>query len=88
MATGEVMITTTDNPFSPFTAFDEWNKWDMDHDYHTLSYLARVTRTSDELTFADQELAIEQAIDEIVSENILGVYRKVTPETEKLLTQV
>jgi hypothetical protein len=81
--TGEVMVTTTDNPFSPFTEFTQWLKWDEDAGYYTLPYLARVTRTSDELSFSDQELAIEQAIDEIVSENILGIYRKVTPTTEQ-----
>lgn len=78
MASKEVMITTTDNPFSPFTEFDEWRKYDEAAGYYTLPYLARVTRTSDELSYSDQELAIEQAIDEIAQENILGIYRKVT----------
>lgn len=78
----QVMITTTDNPFSPFTEFDDWRRFDEAAGYDTLPYLARVTRSSDELSFADQELAIEQAIDEIAYENVLGIYRKVTQSTE------
>lgn len=73
----DVMLTTTDNPFDPFTAFDDWRQWDERQGYHTLAYLARVTRTSDELSIADQDLALEYAIDEIVKENILGLYQKV-----------
>ncbi|QBZ73619.1 hypothetical protein SEA_ROSAASANTEWAA_55 [Streptomyces phage RosaAsantewaa] len=74
----EHMLTTVDNPFNPFTEWDQWDLWDRRAGYHTTSYLARVVRTSDELSDADQSLAIEHAIDEIVSENLIGVYKKVT----------
>lgn len=74
------MLTTTDNPFDPFTQFDEWFAFDTGAGYNTLPFLARVTVTSHELSEADQLVAIEQAIDEIVKENILGLYRKV-PKT-------
>lgn len=73
----EHMLTTVDNPFDPFTQFDAWRVWDETAGYHTLSFLARIARTSDELSEADQSLAIEQAIDEIVRENVSGVHRKV-----------
>ena len=72
------MLTTTDNPWDPFTRFDEWYTFDVAAGYHTAAYLARVTKTSDELSEPDQLLAHEQAIDEIVRENILGRYRKVS----------
>lgn len=71
-----VMLTTVDNPFDPINQFDQWYTWDSTKEYHTLSYLARVVRSSDELSEADQDLAIEQAMDEIVSENA-GLYKKV-----------
>ena len=74
----EHMLTTIDNPFNPFTHFDEWHAYDMNMGYHTMAYLARVVVTSDELSDADQSRAIEDGIDEIVKENILGVYRKVS----------
>lgn len=71
------MLTTIDNPFNPFDQFDEWFAYDVSKGYHTCSYLARITKTSDELSPQDEDLAIEQAIDEIVRLNVLGIYRKV-----------
>lgn len=77
------MLTTVDNPYNPFTQFDEWRVFDESHGYHTLSLLARIVVTSDELSEADQSLAIELAIDEIVRENVSGVHRKVAaPATQ------
>ena len=76
----EYMLTTVDNPYDPFTRFDEWYQWDTSNGYFTTAYLARVATTSDELSEVDQEIAIVYAIDEIVRENILGVYRKVSSD--------
>lgn len=72
------MITTIDNPYDPFTRFDEWYEFDESQGYHTSSFLARIIITSDELSEADQDLAREEAIDEIVKENTLGIYKKVS----------
>lgn len=72
------MLTTIDNPFDPFTQWDDWKRYDEDMKYFTCSYLARITKTSDDLSDADNELAIENAINEIVQFNILGIYRKVS----------
>lgn len=71
------MLTTVDNPYDPFTEFDAWYAYDTAMGYHTAAYLARVVVTSDELSEADQDLAIELAIDEIVTEDVLGIYIKV-----------
>lgn len=76
----ETMLTTVDNPWSPFTNFDEWDTWDRAHGYYTLGLLARVARSSDELSQADQDTITDQAIDEIVRENVCGMYIKVTPD--------
>jgi hypothetical protein len=73
----EHMLTTVDNPFDPFTQFDEWYQFDEAAGYNTCAFLARIVKSSDELSDADQSLAIELAIDEIVRENVLGLYRKV-----------
>lgn len=72
------MLTTMDNPFDPFTQFDQWLSYDEDAGYYTNQYLARIARTSTEQSDVDQELSIELAIDEIISENILGIYKKVS----------
>lgn len=73
----EHMLTTVDNPFNPFTQFDDWFAFDTAAGYNTSAFLARVVKTSDELSEADQSQAIEDAIEEIVRENVSGIYRKV-----------
>lgn len=78
----QCMLTTIDNPFDPFTEYDEWYAYDQQLGYHTPGFLARIAVTSDELSSADQDLAIEQAIDEIVSINALGVFKKVVKPSE------
>ena len=82
--TTQHMLTTVDNPFDPFTQYTEWFEYDRSADYHTPGFLARVARLSDELSEADRDVAIEAAIDEIVEENVLGVYRKVAAPSETL----
>jgi hypothetical protein len=74
----DYMLTTVDNPFDPFTQFESWYAWDFQQGYHTNSFLARIAKTSNDLSEADQKAAIEEAIDEIVKENVLGLYRKVS----------
>lgn len=74
----DTMLTTIDNPYDPFTQFDEWFAFDELKGYHSCSYLARIAKSSDELSEEEQSLAIEQAIDEIVQMNVLGIYKKVT----------
>ena len=74
------MLTTTDNPFSPFTQFDQWNRYDIDKGYHTTAYLARIVTTSNELSERDQAQAIDMAIDEILEFNLTGNYKKVVQE--------
>jgi len=71
------MLTTVDNRDSPFTEFDQWYMYDLSHGYDSLGLLARVTHTSDDLSEADQVLAIELAIEEIVRENATGIHRSV-----------
>jgi hypothetical protein len=74
----EYMLTTVDNPFDPFTQFEEWFAWDRQAGYNTPSLLARITKLSDDLSEPDQALAIANAIDEIVYENVSGMFKKVS----------
>lgn len=76
----QVALTTVDNPYDVFTQFDEWNAWDLSMGYGTCAYLARVVRTSDELSIADQDLALEYGIDEIIREDVLALYKKVVAD--------
>jgi len=71
------MVSTVDNPFNPWTQFDEWYAWDEAHGYHTCALLGRVARLSDALSDADESIAIENAIDEIATENVSGMHIKI-----------
>lgn len=72
-----VALTTTDNPYNPITQFDEWRAFDEQQGYYSCEYLARIAKTSDDLSPLDQAIAVEEAIDEIVELNVLGIYKKV-----------
>lgn len=74
------MLTTEDNPYDPFTQYDDWLAFDEAAGYYTNNYLARVSATSDELSDEENDSSIELAIDEIVSFNVLGIYKKVSKE--------
>lgn len=71
------MLSTVDNPYNPFTQYDEWFAYDTRAGHHTAAFLARIVRSSEELSEADQSLAIEQALDEIIRENVSGLFIKV-----------
>lgn len=76
----KTMLTTVDNPFNYWTQFDDWYRFDVEHNYNSLSYLARIVETSNELSEQQQNEAIEQAIDEIIELNILGIYTRIAED--------
>ena len=73
-----VMLTTVDNPFNPLTDWDDWYNYDESKGYYTSEYLARITKTSNDLSEKDQDQAITEAIDEIIEMNPDGFYKKIT----------
>lgn len=79
----DVMLTTTDNPWNPFTHWDEWREYDESSGWHTLALLGRVVVSSDEMSEADQDVAVTDAINEIVRENVSGYHVKVTRNSER-----
>jgi len=70
-------ITTIDNPYDPFNEFDAWYRFDEGKGYHSCSYLARIARTSDQLSPAENDEEVERAIDDIIKYDPLGIYKKV-----------
>lgn len=76
----EHMLTTVDNPFNPFNEFDAWRSYDESRGYHTIALLARIITFSNDLSEADQSVAIENAIEEIVFENVSGMHTKITAD--------
>lgn len=75
-----VYLTTEDNPFNPHTQFDQWRAYDEQNGYNSCAYLARVAKSSDDLSPLDQAIDIEEAIDAIVELNVLGIYKKLIIE--------
>lgn len=75
-----VALTTTDNPYDPITQFDDWYAYDELQGYGTAAYLGRIAKTSNDLSALDQAIAVEEAIDDIIKLNVLGIYKKVVKE--------
>ena len=71
------MLTTIDNPFDPFDEWDEWYEYDESHGYCTSGLLARIAKTSYELSDDDQDMLISEAIDEILEMYPDGFYKKI-----------
>lgn len=70
-------LTTSDNPWNPFTHYDEWDNFDQARGYNTAALLARVANTSDELSDADQLIAMDEAMTEILWMNDNGLYMRI-----------
>ena len=77
----EYMLTTVDNPYNPFTDFNAWLAYDISMGYNSASFLARVAMVPEDLPEPWQSLAIQSAIDEIVQENVSGMWRKVSRDS-------
>lgn len=86
MANNACMLTTFDNPFNPFTHFDQWFLFDTEKGYNTCDYLGRIAKTSDEFTDEEYEMAIEEAMDEIIKFDFRNIYKKTYKNKEKQTT--
>ena len=72
------VLTTTDNPWNPFTHFMEWYNFDTTYVYPSCtSLIARKAFTSPEFPESMNDLAIKDAIDDICRLNPNGKYRRI-----------
>ena len=76
----EVMLTTIDNPYSPFEQFDLWLLFDKEKGYNTCEYLARIVNLTNDMSEKEIEVATNRAIDDIIVNDPFGIYKKVTSE--------
>lgn len=67
-----VRVTTTDNPFNPFTEWDEWYFYDLSKGYSTCERLDRLSNTSSKLSDELNNEELEQAIDQMVEMGAVG----------------
>ena len=73
------MLSTSDNPYNPYTDFDLWFAFDTQNGYNSCADLARQIESSPNASPEDENKAVEEAIDRIVALNLTGNYIKVTP---------
>ncbi len=78
------MLTTEDNPFSPFDQFHQWWIWDELHGHHSCGLLARYINDSTELPQWMQDEARHAAIDEVIADAIHARFKKVSREDYKI----
>ena len=77
-----VALTTVDNPYDPIDEFDRWYSTDLDlavrnHRRDTCSMLALFSYCSEKLSKKRNKEEIERAIDEIITNDSLNIYKKV-----------
>lgn len=68
------MLSTTDNPFNPWTHYDQWFDWDTSRGYNTASYLATIVQLINANGRVSDDDALALAIDDILEFNITGNY--------------
>jgi len=72
-----VALSTFDNPYNPISDFKHWFLFDVTKGYNSAGYLARIARTSPELTDEENMHEIERAVDEIIAIDPFNIYTKV-----------
>ena len=82
MENANCMLTTFDNPFNPYEDFTSWFLFDVEKGYNTCSYLARIARTSNQLSDKENDVEIERAIDEIIKNDFRDIYLKIGPSSK------
>ena len=80
------MLTTFDNPFDPFEQFTSWLLFDKEKGYFTCEKLDRIAHFEEDMTEEEINEEHERAIDEIISNDFLNIYKKVQRKTEKQIT--
>ena len=68
------MLSTNDNPYSPYTQYEEWYALDVALGHNTCSLLARSVADSDELSETDSDLAYEQGVASIIANDLTDTF--------------
>ena len=76
-------LTTFDNPFDPFEQFTSWLLFDNAKGYNTCGKLDRISHYTDDMSEKEIDEEHERAIDEIIDNDFLNIYKKVYRKTEE-----
>lgn len=80
----EYRLTTFDNPFDPFDDFTQWLLFDNEKGYNTCGCLARLlANLPDDLSEVEEEQEKEKAIDTIIANDFLNIYKKVERKSDE-----
>ena len=77
----QCMLTTIDNPFDPFENFREWFLFDISKGYNCCGKVERIARRREDATEKEDLLETERAIDVIIKNHFLNIYKKISKET-------
>jgi hypothetical protein len=73
----ECTLTTVDNPFNPFDDFRSWFLYDIEKGYNSCDLLGRTVNITDDMTQKEINIETERAIDEIMENDFLDIYKKI-----------
>ena len=76
------MLSTSDNPYNPWTQYDKWYDWDTTHGYNTAQYIARLANTLYSMNEEAELEVYEAAVDAIMKQNLTGNYVIVPKPTD------
>ena len=79
----KVMLTTFDNPYDPFDQFTLWWMFDVGQGYDTCGFLDRISHYSDDMSDEEINKEHERAIEEIIDNDFLNIYKKVERNKNK-----
>lgn len=72
------MLTTIDNPYSPFDQFEQWQLFDIEKRYFTCELLARFVHIEEDMSDKEKEEEMDRAIDEIIKNDQRGIFVRAT----------
>ena len=72
------MLTTKDNPYSPFDQFTLWWLFDIGMGYNSCGLLGRIIHLEENMSDPEREAAMDRAIDEIIKHDDIGIYCRAT----------
>ena len=75
--TSDCRLTTFDNPYDPFEQFTLWYLFDAEKGYNTCGKLDRISHYSDDMTENEIDKEHERAVDAIIDNDFLNIYKKV-----------